>query len=54
MPIITAIKSQKKKERVNVYLDDKFGFGIDLENFIKLGLKVEQELTNSHDNLLLS
>ena len=44
MPIITSIKSQKKKERVNVYLDDKFGFGIDLENFIKLGLKVDQEL----------
>ncbi|MCX6706220.1 MAG: RecX family transcriptional regulator, partial [Candidatus Woesebacteria bacterium] len=46
MPIITSIKSQKKKERVNVYLDDKFGFGIDLENFIKLGLKVDQELTD--------
>ena len=45
MPIITSIKSQKKKERVNVYLDNKFGFGIDLENFIKLGLKVDQEVT---------
>jgi regulatory protein len=46
MPVITSIKSQKKKERVNVYLDNKFGFGIDLENFVKLGLKVEQELTD--------
>ena len=45
MPIITSIKSQKKKERVNVYLDDKFGFGIDLENFVILGLKVDQEVT---------
>jgi len=45
VPIITSIKSQKKKERVNVYLDNKFGFGIDLENFIKLGLKVDQEVT---------
>lgn len=45
MPIITSVKPQKKKERVNIYLDDKFGFGIDLENFIKLGLKVDQELT---------
>lgn len=56
MPIITSIKPQKKKDRVNIYLDNKFsgrarpgsawGFGIDLENFVKLGLKVEQELTD--------
>lgn len=45
MPIITSIKSQKKKDRVNIYLDDKFGFGIDLENFVKLGLKIDQELS---------
>ena len=45
MPIITAIKPQKNKKRVNVCLDGKFGFGIDLENFMKLALKVEQELT---------
>lgn len=45
MPIITAIKPQKNKKRVNVYLDGKFGFGIDLENLMKLALKVEQELT---------
>lgn len=45
MPIVTAVKPQKNQKRVNVYLDGKFGFGIDLENFIKLGLKVEQELT---------
>ncbi len=44
MPIITAIKPQKNKKRVNIHLDGKFGFGIDLENFVKLGLKVEQEL----------
>ena len=46
MPIITSIKSQKKKDRVNIYLDNKFGFGLDLENFVKLGLKVDQELTD--------
>ena len=45
MPRITSIKPQKSKKRVNIYLDNKFGFGIDLENFVKLGLKVEQELT---------
>jgi regulatory protein len=45
VPVITSIKPQKNKKRVNVYLDGKFGFGIDLENFVKLGLKVEQELS---------
>ncbi len=45
MPIITAIKPQRNKKRVNIYLDYKFGFGIDLDNFVLLGLKVEQELS---------
>lgn len=45
MPIITGIKPQKNQKRVNIYLDGKFGFGLDLENFVKMGLKVEQELT---------
>ena len=44
MPTITAIKPQKNQKRVNIYLDGKFGFGLDLENYLKLGLKVEQEL----------
>lgn len=46
MSLITLIKPQKSKKRVNIYLDGKFGFGIDLENFVKLGLKVEQELSD--------
>jgi regulatory protein len=41
---ITSIKQQKDENRVNVYLDGKFGFGIDLDNFVKLGLRVEQEI----------
>jgi len=45
VPTITSIKPQKNQKRVNIYLDNKFGFGIDLANFIKLGLKVEQELS---------
>lgn len=45
MSVITAIKPQKNQKRVNVYLDGKFGFGIDLDNFVKLRLRVEQELT---------
>lgn len=46
MPKITSIKPQKSKKRVNIYLDNKFGFGLDLENFVKLRLKVEQELND--------
>ena len=45
MPTITSIKQQKNKDRVNVYLDDKFGFGIDLDNFVLLHLKIDQELS---------
>jgi regulatory protein len=47
MPVITSIKLQKNKKRVNIYLDGKFGFGLDLETFVKAKLKVEQELTKS-------
>lgn len=52
MPIITSIKPQKNLpvraggKRVNVYLDGKFGFGVDLENLVKLGLKVEKVLSD--------
>jgi len=44
---ITRIKPQKNNKRVNVYLDDKFAFGLDLENYMKLGLKVGQEVAES-------
>lgn len=46
MPVITSIKAQKNQKRVNINLDGSFGFGLDLENFMKLQLKVNQELTN--------
>jgi regulatory protein len=46
VPVITSIKQQKKKDRVNVYLDNKFGFGIDLDNFVLLNLRMDQELTD--------
>lgn len=45
MARITSIKQQKDKGRVNIYLDGKFGFGLDLENFVKLKLRIEQELS---------
>jgi regulatory protein len=45
VPIITSIKPQKNGKRVNIYLDDRFAFGLDLENYMRLNLKVGQELT---------
>jgi regulatory protein len=39
MPYVTAIKPQKNKNRVNVYLDGKFAFGIDLDNLVKFKIK---------------
>ena len=47
MPRISAIKPQRSKKRVNIYLDGKFGFGLDLENYVKFGLKVGRELGES-------
>ena len=53
MSIITAIKAQKNQKRVNIYLDGSFGFGLDLENFIRLQLKVNQELTQDEINEII-
>lgn len=53
MPIITSIKLQKNQKRVNIYLDNSFGFGLDLENFMKLQLKVNQELTEEEKNEII-
>lgn len=53
MPIITSIKAQKNQKRVNVNLDGVFGFGLDLENFMKLQLKVNQELTQAEINEII-
>lgn len=43
MPIITALKPQRNKKHVNVFVDGKFKFGIDLDNLYKFDLKVEKE-----------
>lgn len=53
MPFITSIKAQKSKKRVNVFLDGEFSFGLDLENFMKLQLKVNQELTQEEINEII-
>ncbi len=44
---ITKIEYQKKnKDRVNVYIDDSFGFGIDLNILIKYSLTKNMELSD--------
>ncbi len=45
MPIITSIKPQKNKKKVSVFLDEKLGFALDIETFLKLKLKEGQSLT---------
>lgn len=45
--VITSIKAQENQKRVNIYLDNSFGFGLDLENFIRIGLRVNQRLTEN-------
>jgi len=45
MPQVTKIKPQKNKKRVNIYLDGKFAFPLDADNFLKAGLKVGQKLS---------
>jgi len=46
MPRVTKLSPQKNKKYVNVYLDGKYEFGIDLENLYKFGIKVEREFTD--------
>jgi len=46
MPRITKISQQKNKNRVNIYLDGKFAFGLDLTNFVRLNLKIDQDLSD--------
>jgi len=53
MPIVTSIKPQKNQKRVNIYLDNKFAFGLDLENFVKFHLRVDQELDDEKINKII-
>ena len=46
MSTITSIKPQKFNNRVNVYLDGEFAFGLDLETYMKSGLKIGNTLSD--------
>jgi regulatory protein len=54
MPEITAIEPQKKKkDRVNIYLDGQFAFGLSFQQFADANLKVGQEITQDEINKLI-
>lgn len=51
--IITDISSQKNKNRVNIYIDNKFAFGLSRELLYKFDLCINQELEESFiENIL--
>lgn len=52
---ITKIKSQNNKDRVNIYLDGQFAFGLSLEIAYKYNLKENMEIDESYiENVLKS
>ncbi|HHV26909.1 regulatory protein RecX [Anaerosalibacter bizertensis] len=52
---ITKIKSQNNKDRVNIYLDGEFAFGLSLEIAYKYNLKENMEIDESYiENVLKS
>lgn len=52
---ISKIEPQKRKGRVNIYVNDNFALGIDEEIMIKYNLKVDMEIDdNFMENILLA
>jgi len=52
VPKITRLKFQKNQERVNLYLDGEFAFGVSSSSVLKKGLKVGQELSSEEAEAL--
>lgn len=46
MSKVTDLKKQKRTARVNVYIDDKFSFGMSLETLFKYGIKKDKEISD--------
>ncbi len=45
MPQITKISPQKRKDRYNIFVDEKFAFGVSVDTLVSQSLKVGQKLT---------
>lgn len=53
MPTVTSIKQQKNKKRLNIFLDYKYAFSVDLETFLKNGLKEGKEYNQEDVDALI-
>lgn len=53
MATITRIKAQKNQRRVNIFLDGKYAFPLDVDNFVKARLKVGQRLSDKQIESLI-
>lgn len=53
MPVVTKIKPQKNKTRVNIYLDGNFGFGLDRECLFEFDIKTGDEFTKRDINKII-
>jgi regulatory protein len=53
MPVVTDLKAQKRRGRVNVDLDGEFAFGVVVETAVKWGLKVGKELSDEEKRQIL-
>jgi regulatory protein len=47
MPTVTALKTQKKTGRVNVFIDGRFAFALSAESLLKAELKVDREISQA-------
>jgi len=50
---VTALKPQKNKKKVNVYLNGEFAFAINLDNLVKFKLKVKNKYTDEDINKII-
>ena len=53
MGIITEISNQKHKNRVNIFVDDEFKSGLDVETAVKFCLKVGKEINDVELNNII-
>jgi regulatory protein len=52
MPVVTAVKRQKRLQRLSIFLDGKFAFGIDEAVWIPLGYAVGTTLTDDEIKII--
>jgi len=54
MPKITSLEPQRRKDRLNVYVDGAFFCGVSLDTLVRFGIVVEKEYTDEELGLLLA